>query len=757
MVYAGLRWAFLFRLPVFVDEANGLNWTRDMLMGHPFEALPHARWLDTAVWALFRPLGPESLWLARAVAGLFALLAGASAIGVGRRLHSPAAGLLAGALMLVLPLAVFFDRQALAEPFLAAFGGVALVAALDLAHRPRLALAGVTGAALAAAMLAKFSGVWLAPAPLVAALVMARPGLRRRAIVWAIAATLFAAAVVLGVLAIADRSLEPHRSMLNPAYSWSWTHFTGGAGGFDLASWAQDRQQVARTLIDHLGFFFTWPAALAAALSLAFAVGGPHRRPVVWLWLAGIGPFGVLLLLTNWLPARYMMLFHAPLAVLAALTTVRLAELGPGRPPLAGAARSAGLALGVLMVAWPIPRTIRLLVAPANTPMPTLEYVPYFASEYSGLGLESVHAALAAYAADHPGPLHVIFAGTSRSFLASYWGGQAGTLWPYDGSHDQQVKVAGWLLAGESVAFLDTDQIPIDPYDAQTKALGEFRGALGQTYRLRVAIGPGPDLLRVMYGEASLHPEDYRQEYQALADQTPLDGRAWSVFPPHQLDVLRTVLGGQPVDLAPVGEQWPIDVEAAGDTLAEVARTHWMVSAIFLNEQGVDPERRVERWMANHLYRLGERWYGPLRVVDYVSPVGEDSLSPVQASFGGLMALDQAAVALTDTPAGSMLLVDLEWHAMARIERPYKVAVHVLSAEGQIVAQHDGVPGGWLAPTTLWTPGEVVTDRLAIALPGDLPPDCCQVQVAVYDEETLQRLPLDSGTGDSLLIGRLTR
>ena len=58
---------------------------------------------------------------------------------------------------------------------------------------------------------------------------------------------------------------------------------------------------------------------------------------------------------------------------------------------------------------------------------------------------------------------------------------------------------------------------------------------------------------------------------------------------------------------------------------------------------------------------------------------------------------------------------------MTELSESYRVFVHLLSEDGRIVAQADGLPAGWTRPTTGWLPGEFIIDRHTIALPTTLP------------------------------------
>jgi hypothetical protein len=89
----------------------------------------------------------------------------------------------------------------------------------------------------------------------------------------------------------------------------------------------------------------------------------------------------------------------------------------------------------------------------------------------------------------------------------------------------------------------------------------------------------------------------------------------------------------------------------------------------------------------------------------------------VDATFGDAIALrgyDLTAPAGSEEPIG----LTLYWQAADRVTAPYKVFVHLLDAEGNIVAQSDKIPADGNAPTESWLAREVVTDRHEMHAPG---------------------------------------
>jgi hypothetical protein len=258
-------------------------------------------------------------------------------------------------------------------------------------------------------------------------------------------------------------------------------------------------------------------------------------------------------------------------------------------------------------------------------------------------------------------------------------------------------------------------------------------------------------MLRAMYNQAFGNPFGVEGDYRALADQLP-GGRTVVLYPPHQVEALAGAVGNQ-VELIPLGEGWPLDVAAAEAALGEAARSGPVITVVFFNETAGDPSRAIETWLNRSLFGLSERWVGALRVVDYVTAPGDRAVETPAVTFGERITLQRARVGTAPLDGGQVVTVDLAWRAETPIERSYKVAAHVVGEDGEVVAQHDGIPMGYLAPTDTWVPGETVVDRFAIAVP----PGHYEIRVILYDEATFERLPVTTleGSPDWVVIGEV--
>ena len=100
--------------------------------------------------------------------------------------------------------------------------------------------------------------------------------------------------------------------------------------------------------------------------------------------------------------------------------------------------------------------------------------------------------------------------------------------------------------------------------------------------------------------------------------------------------------------------------------------------------------------------------------------------------------------------AGKDVGLTLYWEARDRVVEDYTVFVHLVSGEGEIVAQGDGPPVGGGYPTGLWEGDEVIADRHIIHLPPDLPSGRYHILAGLYSLDTLVRLPALTFTGERL-------
>ena len=85
-----------------------------------------------------------------------------------------------------------------------------------------------------------------------------------------------------------------------------------------------------------------------------------------------------------------------------------------------------------------------------------------------------------------------------------------------------------------------------------------------------------------------------------------------------------------------------------------------------------------------------------------------------------------------DRGAGTVT-VTLLWHALGRQNRDWTVFVHLVDAQGQIVAEANAQPTGGAYPMSAWVAGDWVSDTQLIALPKSLAPGSYTLRAGLWD------------------------
>lgn len=119
---------------------------------------------------LFVQQHATALWITRIAVAVFSLITAACIYLIGRMLLDHRAGVLSLILYTLLPLASFYERMALADPFAAAFAGLLVWRSLIFARRPNWGEAVLLGVLMAATTMAKLTNVLIPLMPLVTSL-----------------------------------------------------------------------------------------------------------------------------------------------------------------------------------------------------------------------------------------------------------------------------------------------------------------------------------------------------------------------------------------------------------------------------------------------------------------------------------------------------------------------------------------------------------------------------------------------------------
>ncbi len=261
--------------------------------------------------------------------------------------------------------------------------------------------------------------------------------------------------------------------------------------------------------------------------------------------------------------------------------------------------------------------------------------------------------------------------------------------------------------------------------------------------------------LHNLYFNPAYARDDYRRltaDIQSLA--RPGDGVILNA--PNQWEVFTYYYGeGLPVYPAPY-HPTPEQMES---WLEPILNSHRRLFVLYWGDLEADPERRMENLLADRAYPAWNRWYGRVRLTIYgLGLLPDRPQTPADVRLGPHILL--RGYALGDGPfvPGDVVPITLFWEIDGPAER-YKVFLHLMDENGNLVAQNDAEPRGNLSPTSIWPVGEPVTDRYGVFLPPDLPAGVYHLRVGMYRLDSGERLPLSregETLGDYLDLGTIS-
>jgi hypothetical protein len=392
------RMSCLTCLPAYVDETVHIHWARSLLDSHFTSEFSVGRWLPIRIMSVFLLMPVDELFAARlgSVAMGAAILIGC--VLINRELFSSTEGLLAGVVYTLLPYSLLYDRLALADVYLVAFGAWVVYFSILAARRRGVPALLAMSLCCYAAILSKPTGGVFLLVPLVASVFLAQRGTRASCL----------------------RSVRP-----TPAGGTVFLCFLiwAGYGTELLTSQAafEGRRQVAGVLLPNLAVAGDWlsvlltpPVALAAlavsAAALLATVLGARTEPFLACLLA-LAILPSALVSRTWYPS-YLLFAVVPIALLLARAIALCGStagraLARVRPGLRLSARRTIYTAGVLLIsAATAPLGVALVVRPEKASLPWAETSRFVSGGLSGYGLSELAAFLRAQA--QAGPINVM-------------------------------------------------------------------------------------------------------------------------------------------------------------------------------------------------------------------------------------------------------------------------------------------------------------------------------------------------------------
>lgn len=102
---------------------------------------------------------------------------------------------------------------------------------------------------------------------------------------------------------------------------------------------------------------------------------------------------------------------------------------------------------------------------------------------------------------------------------------------------------------------------------------------------------------------------------------------------------------------------------------------------------------------------------------------------------------------------GDTITVTLVWRALSDGRDSYTAFVHVISDQGELIAQLDSVPRQGRFPTEHWLAGDIVPDQFSMPVRADAPPGLYRIEVGMYETQSRERLPAWTAGGELLPDG----
>jgi len=250
----------------------------------------------------------------------------------------------------------------------------------------------------------------------------------------------------------------------------------------------------------------------------------------------------------------------------------------------------------------------------------------------------------------------------------------------------------------------------------------------------------------VSLGHLYTDPVYQRDDYRGLIaeiQRTAGPDDAILINAPSQIETVGYYHHG-PQELVPLPLSRPLDPATVQAQLEELVATHPRIYGLFWATDESDPQRFIETWLDQHTYKAEDRWFGALRLVIYAVPAKLEQTPqvPLEYTLGTQITLRGYTLSTPRLRPGEIAQLTLFWQALAPITGRYKVFVHLVGSNGEIVAQRDSEPSGGAQPTDAWHPEEAVIDRYGIALPADLPPQTLTLRIGMYQMFTLERLQI---------------
>jgi len=129
-----------------------------------------------------------------------------------------------------------------------------------------------------------------------------------------------------------------------------------------------------------------------------------------------------------------------------------------------------------------------------------------------------------------------------------------------------------------------------------------------------------------------------------------------------------------------------------------------------------------------------------------IDPYSGNVPNPVDINFDNQATLIGYRLDQRNVHPGDTVQLVIYWQAARVMDTNYTIFVHVAGAGTQVWARDEGWPDQGHAPTSTWTPGEVVEDIHPLTIGLTTPDGLYDIEVGMYDPD-VKRLPIVAEDG----------
>ena len=205
------------------------------------------------------------------------------------------------------------------------------------------------------------------------------------------------------------------------------------------------------------------------------------------------------------------------------------------------------------------------------------------------------------------------------------------------------------------------------------------------------------------------------------------------------------------------------------DQTEQIANAYRRIWFLPLLRQGFDEQGDVLAWLDRHADRVNQIFFPAYNINLYLSPATINAIlikQPVSFAHNinlrGFQILDQQGNSrlkpvgeaqqeflLTVKPEDEFTL-SLYWVADGPTDAPYTAFTHLIAADGFNRTSRDNQPVWGTFPTTLWSPGEKITDKYTLTIPPGTPSGDHRLRIGWYRSDTLERVSLLDKDGEPI-------